>query len=346
MQAKRKGFTLIELMVVIAIIGILVALLLPAVQAIRSRAVSMQCQNNLKQIGLAWHNFYGDNKRFPTSGEGVALTDAQANPRMDGAAVAAGKTGFDTISMFTAILPYVEQGELYRKYDITKAYNDTAAPANQTVAQNAIQIYMCPSNSLRPQSGVDSQGFGYCDYMPIAYSDMNPNAASGSPIRDETYPGPAKRPGALRMGGSTHGDIADGLSNTIGLTEDCGRGETYNTPKYVDPAATAAAGKNVARSGWRWAEPDTGNGVSGPPGATASSQIINNNATPIGGTSACPWTTNNCGVNDEPFSFHPNGVHALYMDGHVGFLKNNIGYLQLRQLLTPAEGDGVPSIEY
>lgn len=338
-KSRRQGFTLVELLVVIAIIGVLIGLLLPAVQAIRARAVAMQCQNNLKQIGLAWHNFYGDNKRFPTSGEGVALTDAQGAELTNGTKQTTGGSGFDTISMFTAILPYVEQGELYKQYNITKPYNDAT---NQVASKNAIQSFLCPSNGIRPQSGVDSDGYGYTDYMPVAYVDLV-DASSGT-LRDENWPavvaGGKKRNGALRMGGSTHGDIADGLSNTIGLTEDCGRGETFKTEKYLDPVAGGP------RKGWRWGEPDTGNGISGPKGATVGVQIINNNATPFGGTSTCPWTQNNCGPNDEPFSFHPNGVHALYMDGHVGFVKNTITNIQLRQLLTPSDGDGSPAFDY
>jgi prepilin-type N-terminal cleavage/methylation domain-containing protein/prepilin-type processing-associated H-X9-DG protein len=347
-RVKRQGFTLIELLVVIAIIAVLVGLLLPAIQKAREAAARAQCTNNLKQIGLALHNYHDQNKCFPSSGETL---------RQDLLG-----TQFNMHSMFTWILPFMEHGDIYAQIDTTKFYND---PVNQATGafKNAIPEYLCPSNPLRPSSGLDSKGYGYCDYMPVAYVDINVNNVPPSPLRDTVNPrspgalamktmgGPPIAPGNLWNGqsgqnGPTAGDIIDGLSNTIAVTEDVGRSETYVTLKYQDPLGLDLVGATTTRNAWRWGEPDTANGVSGPAGSQANPggtlygdkfTMINNSSIPFGGPTWCPWANNNCGVNDEPFSFHGNGCNVLFMDGHVTWIKDNIDPIAFRRLLTPTE---------
>jgi len=110
-------------------------------------------------------------------------------------------------------------------------------------------------------------------------------------------------------------------------------------------AHTVAAGFYCPSSPVSFTVTTTGaNGVSGPPAAVfvgaSGPVVINNTANPVGGTAASPWTTNNCGPNDEPFSFHGLGCHAIFMDGHVSFIRNDISPLSLRYLLTSSEGVG------
>jgi prepilin-type N-terminal cleavage/methylation domain-containing protein/prepilin-type processing-associated H-X9-DG protein len=332
-QSGRKGFTLVELLVVIAIIAVLVGLLIPAVQKVREAAARSQCANNLKQMGLALHNYNDRNGRFPTSGEGVNAAGTG--------------TTFDLQSTFTLILPYIEGGDIYDRYDLNTPYNGSAM--NIAVAQTVIATYLCPTNPLRPSSGRDSLGYAYCDYMPVAYCDINiVDTSVGQLVRQPS--GTTRSVGALKIGGSKPGDITDGLSKTICIMEDVGRGETYYTAKYTDPIGVdlLPAGSTF-RNGWRWAEPDTANGVSGCPGAKYGDpglRVINNTPQPFGGTAALPWTLNNVGPNDEPFSFHGGGCNSLFMDGHVSFIRESISPWALRYLLTPNEGIPPVSADY
>jgi prepilin-type processing-associated H-X9-DG protein len=194
--------------------------------------------------------------------------------------------------------------------------------------------------------------------MPVSYIDIDGAGASGTLVRNGAG---FRTPGALALksygGTSTGGDftglngdegpnvgeILDGLAHTIFLTEDVGRSETYFTPKYNDygDPTTLVANNPTKRNAWRWAEPDTANGVSGPPNGKFGDpglQVINNSNTPFGGPSSCPWTVNNCGPNDEAWSFHGNGCNCLFGDGHVTWVRADIDPISFRRLCTPTEG--------
>ena len=134
-SSNRKGFTLVELLVVIAIIGILVGLLLPAVQAAREAARRMQCSNNMKQIGLAMHNYHDTVKAFPCFAQqpGGGVTGTGANQLWRG------------YSGFTMILPYIEQGPLYNQIQTQSsnffAYWDGGVIAPAPALPDAIRSY-------------------------------------------------------------------------------------------------------------------------------------------------------------------------------------------------------------
>src|SRR6516164_5011452 len=115
-RRRRSGFTLIELLVVIAIIAVLIGLLLPAVQKVRESASRLSCQNNLKQIGLACHNYESTYSHFPADELDLAQPDPNVIAAVQG-------TGNATLghSVFTQILPFIEQDNLYRQIDITKS---------------------------------------------------------------------------------------------------------------------------------------------------------------------------------------------------------------------------------
>jgi prepilin-type N-terminal cleavage/methylation domain-containing protein/prepilin-type processing-associated H-X9-DG protein len=409
----RQGFTLIELLVVIAIIAVLLGLLLPAVQKVREAAARNTCANNCKQLGLALNSYYDAYKHFPDQGEGTLYYDSNSNgnasikdgnsPGVSGAEPAAptkqattwffpngqttatpngatnsqygsGSAPYTCQSVFVRLLAFVEQDALASQYNITYPYNDTTAPSNQAVAQTAVKTFLCPNNPLRPDSGLDSSGFGYTDYGPTVYTDIDP--VSG--VRNKNTRMSGGLHGTIDGKGTTLADIQDGLSNTIAIAEDAGRYESM-PGAYVDPVGGSGdllIGGVAYRSFWRWAEADSGFGVSGDPIAnikTAGSaptglgdvntgylglnngraKTVNNNKYPFGGGGTastspaftsnavyeCNWLADksNCGPNDEIFSFHTNGANVVFLDGHVTFLTEDVDAIVVRRLVTASE---------
>jgi prepilin-type N-terminal cleavage/methylation domain-containing protein len=328
----RAGFSLIELLVVIAIIAVMMGLLMPAVQKGREAAARLKCQNNLRQIGLALQNYESSNGRFPSAGLGVGS---------GGAGVV-----IDIQSPFTRILPYLEASDVYYQFDLRFPYNDNVnAPGNIGGAKNAIPAFLCPSNPLRPSNGRDSFGYGYVDYLPAAFTDIDPAGVPGTPVRLPA--GSALAPAALIPGGGRVSDVVDGMSKTIVMLEDVGRGETYYTAQYADPVGfEVIAG---FRATWRWAEPANADGISGPFAYKFGDPylwMVNNDPMPIGGPPGCPWSVHDCGVNGEPFSFHGTGCNALFMDVHVSWVRNDIDPIALRRLVTSREGLPLLSPDY
>ncbi len=304
LKARSRGFTLIELLVVIAIIAILISLLLPAVQQAREAARRTQCKNNLKQLGLAMHNYESTFRRFPSSGQGLGSGPYGQN--------------FDRHSFFTHVLPYLDQANIAAQFDFGSYYNQT--PENIAITQIALPGYICPSAALR-DGNTDSEGYGAIDYGPTIHTNISPVTG---------LPDPATMVhGALRWEGSVIRQITDGLSNTMALGECVGRNDSMDS-LYDDPVVTGSK-----RSHWRWAEPDNAFGVSYTP---------NFHRSPWGGPASCPWVDMNCGPNDELFSFHTGGCHALFLDGHVRFLSDSIDFRVLRAAVSADQGEIVGSL--
>ncbi|HJT34877.1 MAG TPA: DUF1559 domain-containing protein [Pirellulales bacterium] len=309
---------------------------------------------------------------FPNNGGWAAAVGAAAitpvtffdAPVIDGAGGLAGTGGYVALgksqsapggySALYYILPYIDQQEVYDTVDNRYFYNNTAkqpAATNPSVGMPGTQViptYLCPTNPLRPKSGLDSMGYGYTDYGATVYTDIDPTGA--------TWKNPLWRiGGGLHSGGSAAPEIVDGLSKTIAFAEDSGRNE-FMPGAYPDPlgGATIPSG-GTKRAFWRWIEADNGFGVNGAPNnpslsgpaytasdATAVkstlNRAINNNSLPMGGPTSCPWnTTTHCGPNDEIFSWHGPGANVLFMDGHVTFLSQDIQPLVLRYLVSSAE---------
>jgi prepilin-type N-terminal cleavage/methylation domain-containing protein len=203
----RRGFTLIELLVVIAIIAVLIALLLPAVQAAREAGRRAQCVNNLKQIGLAMHNYHTGIGTFPMGG-----TVAQIHYY--------GKTypvSWGTWSAHALMLSYLEQSPLYNGANFSWAVGaSTAWKINSTVSQTNLSMFLCPSDGLSP-IGPLTQGSGVNNnYMGSVGTSTNYSSTTSS-----TGVTPQDTTGVFTEGGRSYGlqSITDGSSNTIAFSE-------------------------------------------------------------------------------------------------------------------------------
>jgi prepilin-type processing-associated H-X9-DG protein len=315
------------MLVAIGMICALLALLFPAIQKAREAAARSQCSNNLKQIGLALQTYANINQNMlPSAGLGTAGGSPPS-------------TTFDLHSFFTRILPYVEHADVYDQMNLRYAYNDPRAPQNQVAAQNSVPSYLCPSSPLRPSKGVDAEGYGYTDYGPTFFTDIDP-ATGGRNLY-------ARLAGGLTCPATPVNNIRDGLSKTIAVAETSGRNEQMSG-QYTDPV------DNQPRRFWRWAEPSSAIGVSGDPTTwanTATGAIvagarpvaIDNNYSPTGGPTSCPWNTmTNCGPNDEIFGLHGKGANVVFLDGHVMFLSSTINPIVVRYLVTANEGVPIP----
>jgi len=369
-KMKKKGFTLVELLVVIAIIGILVGLLLPAVQAAREAARRMQCSNNLKQIGLAVHNFDSTYKKLPASGQ-CGSTGSTSTPYM-------------IHSTLTFLLPYIEQQNVYNMFDVQtdprtiylgslnaqgwltstgcllhptargRNYDDPLHPTSQIAAKTQISTFVCPTTPLSGASRDPAHGYGGNDYMFIDLTDIveNPTSANFG-ARASTAERPTEvRSGMLSCNNQTLASTADGTSNTILCIEDAGRahpnvglfGSLSNRVSPVvggvDPVAWSGGSANGRRM-FAWADADSvTNGISGPSNSTLDRKAgVNQNKLPVGGPASCLWSVNNCGPNDEPFSFHSGGVNCVMGDGSVKFLADSIDPIALKWSVAASDGN-------
>ncbi|HLN27687.1 MAG TPA: DUF1559 domain-containing protein [Gemmataceae bacterium] len=223
--SRRPGFTLIELLVVITVVAILVGLLIPAVQKVRAAADRAMCLNNLKQIGLALHNYHDANGGFPPA---VTLD----LPYPDGNLF---------VSWIPYIFPYIDQANLYSQYDFKVTFDD---PANDSgVNQTRIGLLVCPSS---PSHGPAVNNRGITDYaatcglnwafIPNPFLDPVPTA-------DLTFMGVLGRNASRKIT-----EITDGTSNTAMVAEDAGRTDIWQMGKRIGPAPNAHAA---------WADPQT-----------------------------------------------------------------------------------------
>jgi prepilin-type N-terminal cleavage/methylation domain-containing protein/prepilin-type processing-associated H-X9-DG protein len=368
-HAGRRGFTLIELLVVIAIIAILIGLLLPAVQKVREAAARMTCSNHLKQIGLAVHNYESTYGFLPhpgqcdSTGDGTTSYMTQSTPTlllpyieqenifrmMDQTKPA---TAYGTLNS----QGYVQcpSGALLNPRGLGAVYNDPAFPNTIAAAKTKIKIYVCPSTPI-PVDRADPLLYGAWDYMFIANSDIEDGLTPGATSPIGTRPTSAARRLQQSQSGMLTCDyrkmvgVTDGTSNTILCIEDSGRahpnagafGSLSSRPSAIAGEGPAwSGGSSGGRRMYAWADPDSGaNGLSGPSNALGNRTAkINNYPFPFGGPPECRWANNNCGPNDEPFSFHSGGVNCLMGDGSVRFLRDGIPALTLKWLAGAADG--------
>jgi prepilin-type N-terminal cleavage/methylation domain-containing protein/prepilin-type processing-associated H-X9-DG protein len=319
-RGAKAGFTLVELLVVIAIIGILVGLLLPAVQAAREAARRMQCSNNLKQIGLAMHNYESTYKRFPPGNLGGQWS-----------------TG---LSVHARLLPYLEQANSYVLVDFNHAYNH---PNNDLARMQNIATYLCPSDI---SSNLPAALGGRNNY----YANAGSSLMAGSPPTSSSDPNfGLPPPNGVFFRDSRVGtqDITDGLSFTSAFSEKLlGDGNngigTANSDTFrpgtfpatadqavsdcfaVDVSDLSKQGFSNVGAPWLW--------------AYHSTSMYYHIAPP--NTRSCMYPPGR--IMTTAGSRHPGGVQVLLCDGSVQFLAQTIE-LQIWRGLGTRQGSEVLS---
>jgi prepilin-type N-terminal cleavage/methylation domain-containing protein/prepilin-type processing-associated H-X9-DG protein len=221
---RRRGFTLIELLVVIAIIAILISLLVPAVQKVRDAAARLQCQNNLKQIALAAHNYHGSYNRFPP-GVNMPGEDAFGWP------VAPEPTRW--YALFSALLPFLEQSTISNQVvtNIPNPHYVNCAGPN-SIGASIVPILICPADAGMPQPPVGQ-------YTSL-YFGLNSYGGCSGTSATTTVGQQSLKNGIFFMNSNTRiADIADGTSNTLCF----GERSRLNLP---------ATSTSQALGGWAW----------------------------------------------------------------------------------------------
>ena len=308
---RRDGMTLIELLVVVAIIGVLIALLLPAVQAARQAAHRLACKNNLRQLGIALHNYHDSFGRFPPAAAGPIAGGIFATRKHHG--------------LGAFLLPYIEQGTLANQYRWDASWVD---PPNQPVVNAQLKVWQCPSAetdrvadlslvTLQPPPGGPFDGTAACgDYAPSR--GMSPEPALGGLIDPGNYD---EEEGILLLNSSARiADIVDGLSQTIAMAECAGRPVLWRGRKEVP-------GVWLSGAGW------------------ASRGALFGRGANQDGTLFGPCAVN-CTNDRELYSFHPAGANAVFADGSVHLLSNELSLRVFARLATRSGGEVVTVGDY
>jgi len=312
----RRGFTLIEILVVIAIIAILIGLLLPAVQKVREAANRMVCTNNLKQIALAAHNYHGDHGQFPAGGH---LPN-------DVGGVPTGRT-----NLWVELLPYLEQDNLYKTWDLNDNRKNVATDRNAALVQ-VIKFLICPSDAL-PETVVKHSAGVAPEWTWGFYGMSSYGGSAGTrslpPGNPPSYLG-LSRDGIFWIHSSVrYADIADGASNTLLF------GERYHRdPEYDRRRLEVSPGLAPLNQVGKWGF------VGGPPGimgnVTLHSAVPINHRMPSGGDFPA--------LLDRSVAFgsgHPGGANFAFADGSVRFVSDSMPLSTLQTLSMRADGQVV-----
>ncbi len=318
----RDGFTLVELLVVITIIGILIALLLPAVQAAREAARRAQCLNNLKQLALALNNYHSACNIFPPSStwnRAAGVNIQQTNQSQLGP------------NWVILILPYLEQQALYDAFDRSRYIPD---PVNQGPRGTTLSVMVCPSDaySRQPYDGTRyNQGPGWArgNYgANAALGKMTLNAHSG--IESAAYDDSQgwKSPYARGVMGANTSvsieEIRDGSSNTVLV------GELRAGVAPMDPRGVWAMSGACPSALWAHGYIGDANGPNAPYTNADDTNGCDDTRAAVGGELRLAQMGMPCAAGSRPNyqqaarSMHPGGVHVAMADGSVHFISDYV----------------------
>jgi prepilin-type N-terminal cleavage/methylation domain-containing protein/prepilin-type processing-associated H-X9-DG protein len=345
-SSGRSAFTLIELLVVIAIIGILIALLLPAVQKIREAAARMKCQNNLKQLGLALHNYHDAYQRFPPGRKSVGNAEGFNNTT-----TCPSDPIIQNMHGLVLLLPYIEQGNLYQQFNLHAAFGnfttkgfsasypgpsptsklatpDAIASGNAALSSATIPLLLCPSDNGNPvinPSSVYSPDLGATGVKATKTNyDFISNAAG---VGYFNYWSNATL-GTRYMFGENNTtritDVTDGTSNTLMMGE-----QTLSLYNGVT--------SSWAYTGWVSVGIDPVGGWN----TTYPAQGLNiwnyNNNPPPNNTPGQRASWYNAA------SLHTGGVNFVFADGSVHFIPQTIDVVSLTYLSRMSDGQVIPN---
>ncbi len=317
-QAARRAFTLVELLVVIAIIGILIALLLPAVQAAREAARRMSCTNNLRQIGIACHNYHSALNTFPPGRLVYPGYDSSGGPTR-------------VVTAFLAmILPYMEGSNLHEVYDQSFGFDD---PTNQEAANTLVSTFLCPSapgeriapiycgwnlgwtTDVSAMPGITGAATDYFGVRGMHYREFDDGGAYTQIYSSDE--------GVLSEATIRIADVVDGTSNTILLFEMAGKPTHWRLgKKQPDPT-------NAQYYGY------------GPWCGNTGVSIFNWNADAT--ATRCATCDRYINVDNQyaPYSFHPGVVNISLADGSTRAVAETIEERTFLNLCRRADGEVV-----
>lgn len=334
--ARRRAFTLIELLVVIAIIAILIALLLPAVQAAREAARRTTCRNNLKQLGIAMHNYHDAVRTLPP-GRIVYVSPTDNHTQMANANATTGLG--NCFSAFAQMLPQLEEDNIYNRINFNRG-PDTAANDNLSIQQPV--VFLCPTDT---STKALAQGTGF-----TGVTNYVMNTGTTFPVSTEN-PSNTKVTGIFFENSYVRfKDVSDGLSQTVALSEQIlsdpddptnnagtwtgelpttgfvlttGNNNTNNGPELINYPGDCVAGNRLQLT--------RGNRILyGAPGHTMYNHIRGPNDPGVDCRGGLPHSQRNfywwsrLTHNVASRSHHTGGVHSLFLDGHVQFLNDSV----------------------
>ena len=326
---NRRAFTIVELLVVVAIVGVLVALLLPAVQVARETAHRAQCLNNFRQLGLGLHNHEQTNGALPTGSDSKAYPADSRVPYT-----------FFRWSAFAHVAPYLEQQNAVALLDLNAPMygsNFQVTPTNATGVSTIVPLFLCPSDVTDPVSYFETSlpdGSGTLVTLPFA--PLNYAACTGTGIGGGV---PFATDGTFFINSATRfRDVPDGLSNTVAMSESllgsnpqnpASRAQADPQTDYVytfvspltDGACASASQFNFTdRRGFSWANGEYRCGLYNhyyPPNSVLPDCIANS-------------TRGDITVRYAPYGWrtarsrHPGGVNVLYLDGSARWVADGV----------------------